>query len=131
MNKIEPIRRESERAVQIVDLHKIGSVPSLITLEQIGGALVKQAREATYLFQETQKLSRHLAMSEPEQPQEPVREIRTCNHRLSGMSSGIMCGDISTPVTFDGRPSVACDEAKGPFGSHLASWISHSSLDSP
>jgi len=73
MNKIEPIRRESERAVQIVDLHEIGSVPSLITLEQIGGALVKQAREATYLFQETQKLSRHLAMSEPEQPQEPVR----------------------------------------------------------
>jgi len=59
MNKIKPIRRESERTVQIVDLHKIGSVPSLAvtllkTLEQIRGALMKQARGTTDLFQEVQ-----------------------------------------------------------------------------
>lgn len=43
MDKIKPIRIESERAVQIVDLHNIGSVSFLaqtllITLEQMGGS---------------------------------------------------------------------------------------------
>lgn len=43
MDKIEPIRIESERAVQIIDLHKIWSVSFLaqillITLEQMAGS---------------------------------------------------------------------------------------------
>lgn len=57
MDKIEPIRIESERAVEIVDLHKIGSVSFLAQTSLIAynlganeGALVKEARRMTDLF---------------------------------------------------------------------------------
>lgn len=56
----------------------------------------------------------------------------TCNHRFSGVSSGFICGDISTPITFVGKlVSYHGWRWTKLVGFYLATWVLLSNLNRP
>lgn len=107
MDEIEIVRRKGERAIQIVNLCVNTSVPvpcaALIML-----ALNKGELRLDKTWKRKKAGSTHNTNNKRSSPICVISTgsgifIRTCNHRFSGISSGFMCGDISTPVTFDAQ----------------------------
>lgn len=104
MDEIEIVRRKSERAIQIVNLYVNTSVPvpcaAFVMLVLNKGELrldkTWKMRTAGLTHNTNNKRSSHICVVSTGSG----IFTRTCNHRFSGISSGFMCGDISTPVTF-------------------------------
>lgn len=61
-----------------------------------------------------------------------LSSIHTCNHKFGGISSGFICGEISTPITFCRRSERGLLRWISKSGNtYLALWVSLGNLANP